>query len=501
MQIKPTRFFLAVLVTVAFFLNAGVASALVLELSLEELTLGADRIATGTVSALESRWEPDGLIYTYVTIQPDQHLKGGATSDELTVKVPGGRVGTTALRVADAPRFAPGERVLVFLEAEDSSFYRSLGGFQGKQTISNGFVLERGASLSSIVDEIRAILSEEESPSGFWRALVRLFRGPRAGSRPRYPLIDVGPQAADYVYSGQKWPGSDPMGEDYLVNPANNDGLGATDVLNAITSAGGTWSSVSTADFEFSYGTTTGATTHGYNNANEILWRNVGASSTLATSYWWYNYSDFILEADIVFNDYHTWSTVPGPGGTFDVETVALHELGHWLSLGHSSNPDAIMYATYGGVQHTLHEDDMDGISWIYPGDPGPTNTPTNTPTHTPTTEASNTPTSTNTPTATKTPTATPTDTPTATSTPTPSPTSTPTRTPTSTPTSTPTDPPTPTPTNTPTPTATSTSTPCPTSTCTPTHTPTSTSTSTPTSTPTQTPDHDVYLPLVLRQT
>ncbi|MGD2179413.1 MAG: matrixin family metalloprotease, partial [Anaerolineae bacterium] len=337
----------------------------------------------------------------------------------------------------------------------------------------------------------------EESPSGFWGALVSLFRGPRAGSRSRYPLIDVGPQAADYVYSGQKWPGSDPMGEDYLVNPANNDGLGAMAVLNAVTSAAGTWSSVSTADFEFSYGTTTGATTHGYNNANEILWRNVGASSTLATSYWWYNYSDFILEADVVFNDYHAWTT-SGPGG-YDIETVALHELGHWLSLDHSNNPSAIMYATYGGVQHLLHQDDIDGISWIYPGEPGPTNTPTSTPTNTPPSEPSNTPTPTKTPTATATPTATPTDTPTATSTPTPSPTSTPTSTPTNTPGSTPTD--------TPTPTATSTPTPSPTSTGTPTDTPTNTSTSAPTSTrtdtptPSHTPDHGVFLPLVLRQT
>ena len=476
MQIKSAHLFIAVSVTVALFVNPGVASALVLELSLEELTLGADHIATGTVSELESRWENDGLIYTYVTLQPEEYLKGDSAADELTVKVPGGTVGGITLRVADAPRFAAGERVLVFLEDEHSPVYRSLGGFQGKQTISNGLVVERGAPLSAIENEIRAILSGEEVPADLWGRLMRLLRGRRAGSRDRYPLVDVGPQAADFVYNGQKWPGPDPVEEDYLVNPANNDGLDDEVVLNAVTSAGGSWSSVSPADFEYHYGTTTGATSHGYNEANEILWRNVGNSSTLATSYWWYDYNNYILEADIVFNDYHTWTT-SGSGG-YDIETVALHEMGHWLSLGHSSNQAAVMYAYYGGVRRSLHQDDKDGISSIYPGEPGPTSTPTNTPTHTPTTEPSNTPTSTSTSTATATPS--PTSTPTATSTPT------------NTPTSTPTD--------TPTPTATSTSTPSPTSTGTPTYTPTSTPTPTPTDTATPR-DHDVYLPLLLRQT
>lgn len=172
---KRIRFVVALLLTAAFFRHTGIASALVLELSLKELTLGADRIAIGAVSDLHSRWEPDGLIYTYVTIHPDQHLMGGTASDELTVKVPGGRVGRITLRVSDAPRFIPGERVLVFLKVDDSNVYRSLGGFQGKHTIRDGFVLERGVPLSSIVGEIRAILAENEMPSGLWGALVRLL--------------------------------------------------------------------------------------------------------------------------------------------------------------------------------------------------------------------------------------------------------------------------------------------------------------------------------------
>ncbi|KAG6387254.1 hypothetical protein SASPL_152441 [Salvia splendens] len=51
----------------------------------------------------------------------------------------------------------------------------------------------------------------------------------------------------------------------------------------------------------------------------------------------------------------------------FDLETVALHEIGHLLGLGHSSDDAAIMYPTiYSGVIKNLHEDDIQGIRALY---------------------------------------------------------------------------------------------------------------------------------------
>ncbi|KAK1387317.1 Metalloendoproteinase 1 [Heracleum sosnowskyi] len=53
--------------------------------------------------------------------------------------------------------------------------------------------------------------------------------------------------------------------------------------------------------------------------------------------------------------------------GYYDLETVALHEIGHLIGLGHSSIEDAIMYPSIpSGVVKDLHDDDVRGIKALY---------------------------------------------------------------------------------------------------------------------------------------
>lgn len=66
------------------------------------------------------------------------------------------------------------------------------------------------------------------------------------------------------------------------------------------------------------------------------------------------------------FDDAETWS-LTGAGGTFDTETVALHEIGHLLGLAHSSVGGSVMFPSYGGVRRALTQDDRDGIRRLYP--------------------------------------------------------------------------------------------------------------------------------------
>ncbi|KAK1556746.1 hypothetical protein Q3G72_011282 [Acer saccharum] len=60
------------------------------------------------------------------------------------------------------------------------------------------------------------------------------------------------------------------------------------------------------------------------------------------------------------------WAVGAVPG-SFDLETVALHEIGHLLGLGHSQVQGAIMWPSIpAGTTKGLHRDDIEGIRALY---------------------------------------------------------------------------------------------------------------------------------------
>lgn len=63
----------------------------------------------------------------------------------------------------------------------------------------------------------------------------------------------------------------------------------------------------------------------------------------------------------------HIWS-IGAVAGAFDVETVALHEIGHILGLAHSSVAGAVMLPTIRAnfVKRTLARDDVRGVQALY---------------------------------------------------------------------------------------------------------------------------------------
>jgi protocatechuate 3,4-dioxygenase beta subunit len=79
-----------------------------------------------------------------------------------------------------------------------------------------------------------------------------------------------------------------------------------------------------------------------------------------------------MIDSDIRFNTKNSWST-DGSFDKFDVQNVCTHELGHSLSLAdlyRDSDSEKTMYGySFEGdiSQRTLHQDDMDGITYLYP--------------------------------------------------------------------------------------------------------------------------------------
>lgn len=68
------------------------------------------------------------------------------------------------------------------------------------------------------------------------------------------------------------------------------------------------------------------------------------------------------LAGDIVMNTGQPWNV----NSDYDLLTVAIHEFGHSLGLGHSLISQAVMYASYTGKKQALHADDTSGIQAVY---------------------------------------------------------------------------------------------------------------------------------------
>jgi len=80
-----------------------------------------------------------------------------------------------------------------------------------------------------------------------------------------------------------------------------------------------------------------------------------------------------IIKADILFNPNSNLTTDPGGACSLskcqDLQTVATHEIGHFLGLDHSAVVRAVMFPSASSL-HTLGYDDVAGISLLYPKNP-----------------------------------------------------------------------------------------------------------------------------------
>jgi hypothetical protein len=65
---------------------------------------------------------------------------------------------------------------------------------------------------------------------------------------------------------------------------------------------------------------------------------------------------------DIIFNS----NTNRQINSSYDIETVAIHEFGHALGMGHSQITTACMYAYYNATKQSLTSDDISGIQSIW---------------------------------------------------------------------------------------------------------------------------------------
>jgi hypothetical protein len=149
-----------------------------------------------------------------------------------------------------------------------------------------------------------------------------------------------------------------------MLNTANQGGKAGVPL--ALQHAMASWTAVTPANYQLTYGgtTTAGFVTDGINTVS------FGTTSgctggCLALTALVLGPGQVLQEVDVSFNDAANWNT---NGSDYDVEAIAAHELGHCMGIHHTEltkpRNRPTMYASYFGIDgRSLETDDRDALN------------------------------------------------------------------------------------------------------------------------------------------
>ncbi len=224
-----------------------------------------------------------------------------------------------------------------------------------------------------------------------------------SGNYAAKPAASAASESNGYLLAGWRWPEGTPV-QMQLSSPTVPNSIGSQNAAIAICKAANTWdaqtsknlfvgddsandpgtsSAVSITTYTPKYssrpiqdGKNTEAWTSGFSKRSSIIAVTIiwcsNSRSDKVTSYDGVSRSR-VLESDCWYNANFNWRIAPDGDtgkGAYDVQTIALHELGHTLGLSDlyaKSNLDKVMYGyNDGSVKRTLTSRDIAGMQKLY---------------------------------------------------------------------------------------------------------------------------------------